>query len=478
LNLRRKTDVHFVRLDVHADQFEIFKKIYRIYDTVFLLESLQGPRELSEISIIGFDPASKAVIENDRIFIINGNKSTQVEKPNDPISPIRSILPYVEDQRFRYVGGAVGYISYDAIKSWEDLRTKNRKRKFLSDTFPMLEFGIYTDGIIVDHASTAVYYFHQGDVSRSAQIAKFLKNPDEKDLREPLDFSLPIKNVSRNQYTNMVKMAKEFIYRGDIFQAVLSRSLRFRIKGDPLYVYQSLRRINPSPYMYFLKTSSGVQIIGSSPEMLLRVSKRYLETYPIAGTRPVVTDPETNDKLMRELVNDKKEIAEHTMLVDLARNDVGRVSKYGSVNVRDLMAVRRFSHVQHMVTHVSGSLGKSYDQFDAFKALFPAGTVSGAPKIRAMEIIDELEPFRRGPYAGALGYFSSNDSCDFAIILRSLFIRGKEAYSQAGAGIVMESNPVAEWNETEQKLNAILMALQNSKGRGKEPDSADSNFFQ
>lgn len=470
--------MHFVRLDVPADQFEIFKKIYRIYDTVFLLESLQGPRELSEISIIGFDPASKAVIENDRIFIINGNKSTQVEKPNDPISPIRSILPYVEDQRFRYVGGAVGYISYDAIKSWEDLRTKNRKKKFLSDTFPMLEFGIYTDGIIVDHASTAVYYFHQGDISRSAQIAKFLKNPDEKDLREPLDFSLPINNVSRNQYTDMVKKAKECIYRGDIFQAVLSRSLRFRIKGDPLYVYQSLRRINPSPYMYFLKTSSGVQIIGSSPEMLLRVSKRYLETYPIAGTRPVVTDPETNDKLMRELVNDKKEIAEHTMLVDLARNDVGRVSKYGSVNVRDLMAVRRFSHVQHMVTHVSGSLGKSYDQFDAFKALFPAGTVSGAPKIRAMEIIGELEPFRRGPYAGALGYFSSNDSCDFAIILRSLFIRGKEAYSQAGAGIVMESNPVAEWNETEQKLNAILMALQKSKGLGKEPDSADSNFFQ
>ena len=221
--------------------------------------------------------------------------------------------------------------------------------------------------------------------------------------------------------------------------------------------------------MYFLKTSSGVQIIGSSTEMLLRVSQRYIETYPIAGTRPVVTDPETNEKLMKELVNDKKEIAEHTMLVDLARNDVGRVSKYGSVSVRDLMAVRRFSHVQHMVTHVSGSLGDSYDQFDAIKALFPAGTVSGAPKIRAMEIIDELEPYRRGPYAGALGYFSSNDSCDFAIILRSLFIRGKEAYSQAGAGIVMESKPVAEWNETEQKLNAILMALQSSKSLQKEP---------
>jgi anthranilate synthase component 1 len=273
---------------------------------------------------------------------------------------------------------------------------------------------------------------------------------------------------------DMVKKAKEFIYRGDIFQAVLSRNLRFRVKGDPLYVYRSLRRINPSPYMYFLRTGSGVQIIGSSPEMLLRVSKGYLETYPIAGTRPVVAEPETNEKLMKELVNDKKEIAEHTMLVDLARNDVGRVSKYGSVNVKDLMAVRRYSHVQHMVTHVSGSLRDSYDQFDAFKALFPAGTVSGAPKIRAMEIIDGLEPSRRGPYAGALGYFSSNGSCDFAIILRSLFIRGNEAYSQAGAGIVMESDPPTEWSETEQKLNAVLLALQNSKVIRTESESPGS----
>jgi len=220
--------------------------------------------------------------------------------------------------------------------------------------------------------------------------------------------------------------------------------------------------------MYFLKTSLGVQIIGSSPEMLLRVSRGYLETYPIAGTRPVVTEPEINEKLMKELVSDKKEIAEHTMLVDLARNDVGKVSKYGSVDVKDLMAVKRFSHVQHMVTHVSGSLRNPYDHFDAFKALFPAGTVSGAPKIRAMEIIDGLEPSRRGPYAGALGYFSSNGSCDFAIILRSLFIRGKEAYSQAGAGIVMESDPSAEWNETEQKLDAILLALKDSKAFRKE----------
>lgn len=463
-----KTDVHFVRLDVSADQFKIFTRIYKIFDTAFLLESLQGPKELSEISIIGFDPRSKVSIEKNTINLIEGEDSRQYDKTPDPLFPIKSILPYVKDQRFRYVGGAVGYISYDAANSWENFRSKNKKRKFLSDDFPMLEFGIYTDGIIVDHDATKVYYFYQGRASRFAEVSKLLKGHHEEDFGEPFNFSSPIKNVSKNQYMNMVKKAKEFIYRGDIFQAVLSRNLRFSVTGDPLHVYQNLRRINPSPYMYFLKTSREVQIIGSSPEMLLRVSKSYLETYPIAGTRPVVTEPELNEKFRKELVNDKKEIAEHTMLVDLARNDVGRVSKYGTVDVKGLMEVRRFSHVQHMVTHVSGTLRGSYDQFNAFKALFPAGTVSGAPKIRAMEIIDGLEPSKRGPYAGALGYFSSNGSCDFAIILRSLFIRGNKAYSQAGAGIVMESDPSLEWKETEQKLNAVLLALKDSKSLGEE----------
>ena len=462
---KREKDLHFVRIDVSADQFKIFKRIYKNFDTVFLLESLQGPKELSEISVIGFDPGSTVIIENNSVIVKKGDKSSHYDEADDLLSHIKGILPRVKDQRFRYVGGAVGYVSYDAVNSWENLRTKTKKKKrSLSDTFPTLDFGIYTDGIIVDHSANKVYYFYQGKSSRSDKVTKFLKvHDEEEDGKERLNFSLPANNVSRTEYMDMVKKAKDFIYRGDIFQVVLSRNLRFRFKGDPLCVYESLRRINPSPYMYFLRTSRGIQIIGSSPEMLLRVSKGYLETYPIAGTRPVVPEPEMNERLRRELINDRKEIAEHTMLVDLARNDVGRVSKYGSVNVKDLMAVRRFSHVQHMVTHVSGSLRNSYDQFDAFKALFPAGTVSGAPKVRAMEIINGLEPSRRGPYAGALGYFSSNGSCDFAIILRSLFMRGNEAYSQAGAGIVMESDPLTEWNETEQKLDAILLALHDSK---------------
>jgi anthranilate synthase component 1 len=261
---------------------------------------------------------------------------------------------------------------------------------------------------------------------------------------------------------NLVNKSKEYLYNGDIFQVVLSKKMDFSITGDLLGVYRTLREINPSPYMYFLKMSDKC-IIGSSPEMLLRVTKDLVETFPIAGTRPIVNDENKNKELSISLLNDEKEIAEHTMLVDLARNDIGRVCRYGTVRVRDLMTVKRFSHVQHIVSHIVGRLQNGKDSFDAFKAIFPAGTVSGAPKVRAMEIIDELEPNVRGPYAGALGYFSFNGSCDFAITIRSLFINNNRAYVQSGAGIVIDSIPEKEWDETEYKLNAIMSALRDQK---------------
>jgi anthranilate synthase component 1 len=264
---------------------------------------------------------------------------------------------------------------------------------------------------------------------------------------------------------SLVNECKAHLYDGDIFQVVLSRRKEFSIKGDLIAVYRSLRQINPSPYMYMLKMSNKC-IIGSSPEMLLRITKDLVETFPIAGTRPIVND-ENKDKESRiNLLNDEKEIAEHTMLVDLARNDIGRVCRYGTVRVRDLMSVKRFSHVQHIVSHVIGRLQNGKDSFDAFRAVFPAGTVSGAPKVRAMEIIDELEPCVRGAYAGALGYFSFNGSCDFAITIRSLFINNKKGYVQSGAGIVIDSIPEKEWDETEYKLNAIMSALnKTTKGQ-------------
>jgi len=259
----------------------------------------------------------------------------------------------------------------------------------------------------------------------------------------------------------MVDKAKKYIHDGDIFQVVLSRKFQFSADGDLLRVYKSLRQINPSPYLYHMKMGSRT-IIGSSPEMLLRVTGKVVETFPIAGTRPITDDEKKNEILKVEMLNDEKELAEHTMLVDLGRNDIGRVCKYGSVHVKELMAVKKFSHVQHIVTHVVGSLDQKYDAFDAMKAVFPAGTVSGAPKIRAMEIIDELEPDERGPYAGAVGYFSFNGCCDFAIAIRTIFFEGKNGFIQTGAGIVSDSKADNEWLETQHKANAMLNALKEA----------------
>jgi anthranilate synthase component I len=289
-----------------------------------------------------------------------------------------------------------------------------------------------------------------------------LDNYSKKSHYASLSYSIPKPNITKKKYMALVKECKAHLYNGDIFQVVLSRKIEFGIKGNLLGVYRSLRDINPSPYMYMLKTSDKC-IIGSSPEMLLRITKDIIETFPIAGTRPIVNDENMNKQSRINLLNDEKEIAEHTMLVDLARNDIGRVSRYGTVRVHNLMSVKRFSHVQHIVSHIIGYLQKDKDSFDAFRAVFPAGTVSGAPKVRAMEIIDELEPSLRGAYAGALGYFSFNGSCDFAITIRSLFINKNRAYVQSGAGIVIDSIAENEWNETEYKLNAMISALKKTK---------------
>jgi anthranilate synthase component 1 len=259
----------------------------------------------------------------------------------------------------------------------------------------------------------------------------------------------------------MVRKAKCYIYDGHIFQVVLAKSMKFRVKGNLIGLYAKLREVNPSPYMYMLKMSDRC-IIGSSPEMLIRITKDYIETFPIAGTRQILQDEKMNEKLSQELLEDEKEIAEHTMLVDLARNDIGKVCEFGTVKVKEFMTVKRFSHVQHIVSHVVGRLHKNFDSYNSVKAVFPAGTVSGAPKVRAMQIIDELEPTLRGPYAGAIGYFSFNGSCDFAITIRSLFVNGCKAYVESGAGIVIDSDPELEWAETEHKANAILSALKGA----------------
>ena len=448
--------IHVQKLATSENQFQIFKKLYFLYERVFILESLIGPKELSEMSVIGFDPKLIVTCDFNNFTVKDRNgRILQTLSAEEPLSSLRELMPKVNDDRFRYIGGAVGYINYDAIRFWEDLPKKRKKK---DTNFPLLEFGIYDDGILFNHKENQAYYFFLGN-SRLKEVQQKIANVKYKVAK--FSYSTPKRNVRKTDFIRMVKKAKRYIYQGHIFQVVLAKSINFRIKGNLIDLYAKLREVNPSPYMYMLKMSHRC-IIGSSPEMLIRVTKDCIETFPIAGTRPIEQDEKKNQQLRQELLEDEKEIAEHTMLVDLARNDIGRVCEFGTVNVEEFMTVKRFSHVQHIVSHVVGKMRKKFDSYDCLKAVFPAGTVSGAPKVRAMQIIDELESSLRGPYAGALGYFSFNGSCDFAITIRSLFVNGNHAYIESGAGIVIDSDPELEWAETEHKANAILSALKET----------------
>lgn len=458
--MTRKSKFNIVKLNCDCDQYDLFKKLYNHYERAFIFESLVGPKELSESSIIGFDPIYVINMSGKKLTVTNRDKKKVYESDiAEPFSKLRLLLPHVINKKFRYCGGAVGYVSYEAIGLWENVTSDFGQ---MDSEFPILDFGMYMDGIIFNHSDKGVYYFYVGNNGREDLVKRVVEDQRLPDNEKNFSYSRPRSNLTRNEFIKMVNKAKRYVYMGDVFQVVLSRKLRFMLKGDPLAFYQNLRKINPSPYMYFLKMGKRF-IVGSSPEMLLRITNDRLETFPIAGTRAAAKNSDENRRLRQELLKDKKEISEHTMLVDLARNDIGKVSKFGSVKVLDLMSVKRFSHVQHIVSHVCGDLNENLDAFDAFKAIFPAGTVSGAPKVRAMQIINELEPERRGPYAGAVGYFSCNGSCDFSITIRSLFLDSKGAYLQAGAGIVFDSVAKNEWNETQHKLQALLLAMKRSR---------------
>ena len=437
-----------VSLDYTGTQFEIYNKISRNYSHSFLFESLTGPEELAETSIMGFDPEFIVKGYYDKVTIQSRDGSVRTISTVDPLNTIKDLVQETNDQSYRYLGGAVGIINYDTIRLWENIP----KHHNVSE--PIMEFGIYNDGILFDNKQRKSLYFYY-DKSRVDEIKSSEPKFDNFTISDIKN------NLDQEKFSEIVSKAKKYIYDGDIFQVVLSRKFSFEASGDYLKVYQKLRSLNPSPYLYHLKMNEKT-VIGSSPEMLLRVTDDQVETFPIAGTRKITTDKIKNEEMRQELINDEKELAEHTMLVDLGRNDVGRVCEYGTVHVKELMEVKKFSHVQHMVTHVVGKLSKNYDMYDAFRAVFPAGTVSGAPKVRAMEIIDELEPESRGPYAGAVGYFSFNGCCDFAIAIRSIFVNGESGFVQAGAGIVFDSISENELKETEHKANAMLTALKEA----------------
>jgi anthranilate synthase component 1 len=442
-----KSQPKVIPLGLTENQFQIYNKISRNYSHSFLFESLTGPEVLAETSVMGFDPKIILKGYSDKVEIIKNNKIESIQT-NDPFEELKKLLGKSDDQSYRYLGGAVGVVNYDAIRLVENIPDIHNSPQ------PLMEFGIYDDGILYDNIHKKLFYFYH-DQNRFEQF----KMSD--DSFEDFKATETIPNMNQEKFSNIVNKAKQYIHDGDIFQVVLSRKFTFDRQGDNLTLYKTLRRLNPSPYMYHLKQDSKT-IIGASPEMLVRITKDKVETFPIAGTRKITDDEEKNKQLAIELLHDEKELAEHTMLVDLGRNDIGRVCKYGTVHTEELMEIKRFSHVQHIVTHVVGNLAPENDMFDAFKAVFPAGTVSGAPKVRAMEIIDELETEARGPYAGAVGYFSFNGCCDFAIAIRSIFIDGNKGFVQSGAGIVSDSIAKNEFKETEHKAGAMLQALKEA----------------
>ena len=445
------------RLPVDCSPTELFLRIQEQYEYAYLLESMTGPKKLAQFSFIGFMPRLVVTAKDGNVTLqtTESNETIRIDT-EDPIEVVEAVLgKKILQKRFRFMGGAVGYVSYDAVRHWErlpDIAVDDLR-------FPDLQMGLYDDGVIFDHIHGETYYYHK-DEDHSGEVTELAKRHHDPG---GLSFTRPKLNITKDRYEESVERAKEYITSGDIFQVVLSKRYGFKAEGDLTEFYLALRRINPSPYMYFLKMGER-RIIGSSPEMLVRVEGSAVETYPIAGTRPRVEDPVKNRALADELLSDPKERAEHVMLVDLGRNDIGKVSRFGSVHVPEFMEVHQYSHVQHIVSRVVGELREDCDCYDALRAVFPAGTVSGAPKVRAMEIIEESEPTRRGPYAGAVGYFSYNGNADFAITIRTLVADGDMCFIQAGGGIVADSIPEREWFETEHKAQALFKALELSEG--------------
>jgi len=401
------------------------------------------------------------------VLIKRGNKNNNF-KTTDPLNYLKKLL--TENQLIhdislpRLSGGAIGYIAYDYIKRIEKIYS--RKKPGLS--LPELYFIFPKIIISFDHLRQKIKIIRivnpkekikYKDACR--EIEKYIKKLSAPILIEPVRSKSGIikSNTSKHKFINAVKKAKKYIIDGDIIQTVLSQQLRVEFKGEPFEIYRALRILNPSPYMYYFNLGK-MKIIGASPEILVRLENNIANLRPIAGTRPRGKCIQEDRKLQNELLNDEKEKAEHLMLVDLGRNDLGRVCSYGSVKITKFMSIEKYSHVMHIVSDIIGKVRHNADAFDLFKATFPAGTVTGAPKIRAMDIIEEIESSKRGLYAGAVGYFDYNGNMDFAINIRTIIMKGKDAYIQAGAGIVADSIPEKEYEETLNKARGLLKAIE------------------
>ena len=463
--LREQGNVIPVYKSVIADfltPVSAFLKLEKDRPYAFLLESVEGGETVARYSFLGCDP-----------FLITRYRKDQ---PSDEfMQNLRSTL-----RRFKsvtlpnlppFTGGAVGYFGYDMVRAIENIPDTGRDDLGIDDAVLMF----YKTVLAFDHLRHQIHIISNLLVDESKEpletqyakaeeeirnIEALLRMPMEPPVSTPSQEEVQVRsNFEKNDYLNAVSKAKEYIAAGDIFQVVLSQRFEVDLKTAPFDIYRALRIVNPSPYMYFLKMPDAA-IVGSSPEMLVKIQGDEAAYRPIAGTRPRGSNDVEDERLAQELKADEKERAEHIMLVDLGRNDLGRVCKYGTVRVEDLMFIERYSHVMHLVSALRGQLPPDVDRLDTMMACFPAGTVSGAPKVRAMEIIDELEPTRRGVYSGAIMYLDFSNNLDSCIAIRTLVVKGNKGYIQAGGGIVADSTPEGEYMETVNKSRALLRAIQ------------------
>lgn len=454
---------------------KLYLDLRRPAHSSYLLESAEGPGEAARYSVIGIDPLLHIKIR-DSEHSVDGRQDLvnmvreKVEKPRkgDALETLKKAMLLKEinvpTAASRYMFGVVGYIGYDYIRSLVDVGSQA-----VDDlNQPDLEFMLPERMVIFDHVAKKTHYcclmllLDGSDVREAYERAKSnlkkLASAKAASPRAKPPSKISVgSNITKSKFEQQVERAKRYIRAGDVIQTVLSRRVELTPSPPPGQFYLNLRRINPSPYMFFLDFPER-SIVGSSPEILVKVQGREVVTRPIAGTRRRGKNKADEEAMERELLADEKERAEHVMLVDLGRNDIGRVSRFGSVKTTDFMKVEKYSHVQHLVSNVVGEMQKDKDTFDALRATFPAGTVTGAPKVRAMEIIDELEPTRRGIYAGAIGSFSYTGDADLAITIRTLIAEGGKGYVQVGAGIVADSVPWKEHYETENKARALLRA--------------------
>ncbi len=450
----------------------------RFPDDHFLLESVEGGEKWARYSFIGFDPYIRFRVDRKTVTIARGEETEVRTVESDPLRELEGVLSgirYVPAEGLpRLSGGAVGFIGYDYVRNIERIPDTHPE-----EGTPDALFLFPSRLVIFDNVKHTIRIVVHGQVTSarpaSEEYLRCVRAIEEVKavLRGPLQWTEipeggddgvpPSFEVPRETFLSAVRKAKEYIRDGEIIQAVLSNRSRVRTGRSPAEVYRVLRSQNPSPYMFLLRFG-GIALVGSSPEILVRLEGDLVQLRPIAGTRPRGATAEEDRRLEAELLSDPKELAEHVMLVDLGRNDVGRVSQFGTVRVDEQMVVERYSHVMHIVSNVVGKLRGGMTAFDVLRASFPAGTVTGAPKVRAMEIIEELEPFRRGIYAGSVGYFDLQGSMDFCITIRTIVMRGNEAMIQAGAGIVADSDPEKEWEEIHSKARILFRAAGAKEG--------------